>query len=40
MKTYDKLRERVSSPDMLFPGHDRLLLENYPEVAQDITRLV
>jgi hypothetical protein len=40
MKTYDKLRERVSSPDMLFPGHDRLLLENYPEVAQNITRLV
>ena len=40
MKTYDKLRERVSSPDLLFPGHDRLMLENYPEVAQDITRLV
>ena len=40
MKTYEKLRERVSSPDLLFPGHDRLLLENYPEVAQDITRLV
>jgi len=40
MKTYDKLRERVSSPDLLFPGHDRLLLENYPEAAQDITRLV
>ena len=40
MKTYDKLRERVSSPDLLFPGHDRLLLENYPKVAQDITRLV
>ena len=40
MKTYDKLRERVSSPDLLFPGHDRLLLENYPEVAKDITRLV
>jgi glyoxylase-like metal-dependent hydrolase (beta-lactamase superfamily II) len=40
MKTYDKLRERVSSPDLLFPGHDRLLLENYQEVASDITRLV
>lgn len=40
MKTYDKLRERVSSPDLLFPGHDRLLLENYPEIAKDITRLV
>ena len=40
MKTYDKLRQRVSSPDLLFPGHDRLLLGNYPEVARDITRLV
>ena len=40
MKTYDKLRERASSPELLFPGHDRLLAENYPEVAADITRLV
>jgi glyoxylase-like metal-dependent hydrolase (beta-lactamase superfamily II) len=40
MKTYDKLRARVSSPDLLFPGHDRRLLENYPEVAEDVARLV
>jgi glyoxylase-like metal-dependent hydrolase (beta-lactamase superfamily II) len=40
MQTYDKLRERVSSPDLLFPGHDRLLTENYPGIARDITRLV
>jgi len=40
MKTYDKLRARVSSPDLLFPGHDRRMLENYPEVAKNITRLV
>ena len=40
MKSYDKLRARVSSPDLLFPGHDRRLLENYPEVAEDVTRLV
>lgn len=40
MKTYDKLRARASSPDLLFPGHDRRLLENYPEVAQDVARLV
>ena len=40
MKTYDKLRERVSSPDLLFPGHDRRLAENYPIVAKDIVRLV
>ena len=40
MKTYAKLRERASSPNLLFPGHDRLLLENYQKVAEDITRLV
>jgi len=40
MITYDKLREKVSSPDLLFPGHDRRLLENYPAVAKDVTRLV
>jgi glyoxylase-like metal-dependent hydrolase (beta-lactamase superfamily II) len=40
MKTYDNVRERASSPDLLFPGHDRLLMENYPAVARDITRLV
>jgi glyoxylase-like metal-dependent hydrolase (beta-lactamase superfamily II) len=40
MKTYEKLRARVSSPDLLFPGHDRRMLEDYPEVAENITRLV
>ena len=40
MKTYDKLRRKVSSPQLLFPGHDRLLMENYPAAAQDVTRLV
>ena len=40
MRTYDKLRSRVSSMDLLFPGHDILLHENYPEVAPDVTRLV
>ncbi len=39
MKSYDKLRKRVSSPDLLFPGHDPLLTSNYPEIAKDITRL-
>jgi len=40
MKSYDKLREKASSPDLLFPGHDRRLLENYPAVARDVARLV
>jgi glyoxylase-like metal-dependent hydrolase (beta-lactamase superfamily II) len=40
MKSYERLRKVVSSPDLLFPGHDRLLADNYPEVAADITRLI
>ena len=40
METYDKLRARASSVDLLFPGHDALMLTSYPKVAEDITRLV
>jgi len=39
MKTYDKLKARVSSPDLLFPGHDPLMLTNYPKVSEEVTRL-
>jgi hypothetical protein len=39
MRTFERVRAAASSRDLLFPGHDRLLLENYPEVAKDITRL-
>ncbi len=34
-----KLKSRVSSPELLFPGHDPLMTENYPEIAPGITRL-
>jgi glyoxylase-like metal-dependent hydrolase (beta-lactamase superfamily II) len=40
MKTFDKLREKASAPDLLFPGHDRRMLDDYPPVAPDIVRLV
>jgi glyoxylase-like metal-dependent hydrolase (beta-lactamase superfamily II) len=40
MKTYDKLKRKVSSMDLLFPGHDMRMLTQYPLVAEDITRLV
>lgn len=40
MKTYDKVRRKASAPHLLFPGHDRLLMENYPAAARDVTRLV
>ena len=40
MKTYDKLREAASTPDLLFPGHDRRMLDDYPSVVEDVTQLV
>ncbi|HYB20826.1 MAG TPA: N-acyl homoserine lactonase family protein [Thermodesulfobacteriota bacterium] len=40
MKSYDKIKTKASSPDLLFPGHDLALLENYPKVAEDVSRLV
>jgi len=40
MKSYDKLKTKVSSLDLLFPGHDIKMLTDYPKVAEDITRLV
>lgn len=40
MKSYDKLKKKASSPELLFPGHDSLMASDYPEVARDVTRLV
>jgi glyoxylase-like metal-dependent hydrolase (beta-lactamase superfamily II) len=40
MGSFEKLRSRVSSPDLLFPGHDPLMTLEYSEVAPGITRLV
>jgi glyoxylase-like metal-dependent hydrolase (beta-lactamase superfamily II) len=38
LKSYDKLRARASI-DNLFPGHDVLMLSNYPKVAEGISQL-
>jgi glyoxylase-like metal-dependent hydrolase (beta-lactamase superfamily II) len=38
LKSYDKLRAKAPV-DNLFPGHDSLMLTNYPKVAEDITQL-
>lgn len=40
MRSYDKLRGIVTSPELLFPGHDPLMSKNYPKVAKGITKLV
>jgi glyoxylase-like metal-dependent hydrolase (beta-lactamase superfamily II) len=40
MKSFDKIRAKASSIDLIFPGHDLALLTNYPKVAEDVVRLV
>lgn len=41
MRSLTKLRELVSGKlDMLFPGHDVAMRLNYPEVAEDVTKLM
>ncbi|MBN2564618.1 MAG: N-acyl homoserine lactonase family protein [Candidatus Eisenbacteria bacterium] len=40
MKTYDKLRQKATRLDLLFPGHDPKMTSDYPEVAPEVTRLV
>ena len=39
MNTYERLRNKASSLDLIFPGHDVLMMEAYPEVAKGVTRL-
>ncbi len=39
MKSYDKIRAKASSIDLIFPGHDPKLMEDFPKVAEDVTRL-
>jgi glyoxylase-like metal-dependent hydrolase (beta-lactamase superfamily II) len=41
LNTYAKLRDRVKGNlSMLFPGHDKDMLEKYPKVAEDVTQLI
>ena len=40
LRTYEKLRARASSPELIFPGHDVLMYDNYPLVAEGVTQLV
>ncbi len=40
MKSFDKIRAKASSIDLIFPGHDPALLTNYPKVAEDVVQLV
>lgn len=41
LNTYARLREKVKGNlNMLFPGHDKDMLEKYPKVAEDVTQLI
>jgi glyoxylase-like metal-dependent hydrolase (beta-lactamase superfamily II) len=40
LRTYEKLRTIASSSDIIFPGHDVLMYDDYPLVAEGVTQLV
>jgi len=40
IESYDRLRAKATSIDLVFPGHDMSMATAYPKVAEDITRLV
>jgi hypothetical protein len=40
IESYDKLRARATSIDLVFPGHDMSMAKDFPKVAEDVTRLV
>lgn len=40
LQSFDKLRAKAASLDLIFPGHDVLMFKNFPKVAEDVTRLV
>ena len=40
IRSYDKLKSKVSSLELLFPGHDPLMSQNYPEIEKGVTQLV
>lgn len=40
MESFDKLRAKASSIDLIFPGHDVKMLTDFPKAAEGVTRLV
>jgi len=40
LKGYDTIRAKATSTDLVFGGHDMVQVNDYPRVAEDITRLV
>ena len=40
LSSYDKIKAKATSLDLVFAGHDMVLATDYPKVAEDVTRLV
>ncbi|MHC4211343.1 MAG: MBL fold metallo-hydrolase [Planctomycetota bacterium] len=41
LRSYTKLRNKVNGNiEMLFSGHDKKMLDDYPKVAEDVTQLI
>ena len=40
LESMERLRSLADGPELLFPGHDVKMSEDYPEVAPGVTRLV
>ncbi len=40
LASYDKIRSRAASLELIFVGHDMNLYTDFPRVAEDVTRLV
>ncbi len=40
IESYDRIRAKAASVDLVFPGHDMSMATDYPTVAEGVTRLV
>jgi hypothetical protein len=39
MQSFDKLRAKASSLELIFPGHDVIMHDNFHKIAEHATRL-
>ena len=39
MESFKRVKAAADSPELVFPGHDSAMAENYPAVAENVTKL-
>jgi hypothetical protein len=39
LQSFEKVKSKAAI-DLIFPGHDELMYENFPKVAEGVTQLV